>query len=429
MLKVEIDESTICNLLTELLELSCSEHVRNIGSFAKLDSATNVISGLTVGVRTSARLRKAILFSLSTNGLSKPLHYFLSSNSLMSQTEISHDGLAPCPCSSLQKNIDLRLGLCTLILKTALCASQDEISLDYSVSIALLDTKMDASRASAIKCNYYSPAPMLSKLAPISCFQPKDSPSIKLANHSWKENLFDEMSMITKFQHESVIKMVRNITKDLEDRCNITELPFREEQERSRELDQKLKSAESKLAELEIQMKERNLILNEIKLEKVEMLEQTETAEMRFQSLSNTYEALQRKVDCIEKATFEAARAAKETAKQKDLAHMAILTGKDELYEEQALKVIDLEARVTILTEESLEMRSRRSTDEERINYLEKSLEEKEEEFKKTEQSESLKQIEIDRFIDLEAKEMIEKQGLIMKVLIGISGTLESSYS
>ena len=416
MLKVEADESTICNLLTELLERACLEHARSIESLAELDSATNVISGLAVGVRTSARLRQAILFSLSTNGLSKPLHCFLSSILPTSPIQISHDGSAPCPCSSLQKILDLRQGICTLILKTALYASQDEINLDFSVSTALLDAKMNASRVAALKCSYYSPKPMPLKLASTPCHHPGGSSSIKLANHGWKETLFDEMSMITKFQHESIIKMMMNVTKDLEDRCNITELPFREEQEKSNELERQLKNAESKLAELNLQLEERSLVLSKMKSEKAAMLAQTETAEERFRSLTITCETLRTKVNCVEKEAIEAARVASETAKRNDLAHMAIVTGKDELHEEQVLKVMNLEARVTSLTEELLQMRSRRSTNEERVNFLEESLKMKDEELTKAEQSESAKQIEIERFIGLEAKAMIEKQGLIMKV-------------
>lgn len=399
-----------------LLELACSALAPCIESLARLRYAMNLIAGLTIGVRTSARLRQAILCSLSANDLSKPLKDFLSTNSYMSSISISHDESVLCACSCSERMFDLRQEICTLILKTALCASQDEISLDSSVSIALLNFKMNPSRATPTKPFYHGSKPESLTLASTSCFPSESSLRMDLTNHGWKETLLKEMSSSMKSQHESIINAVRNVTQDLEDRCNTAEIPFREEQERSSELGKKLKSTESHLAELDSQIEAKNSALDEIKLEKAKILEQTESLQKRFRNLSATHEVLQRDFDGIEKQLIEATRAADETAKQNELAKMAIVAGKDELYEEQVLKVMGLETTVNNLTEELSETQSRKFITEEMAKSLEELLDKKNEEFRKVKLSEDSKQTEIERFIDLNAKVDVEKQELVMKV-------------
>lgn len=402
----------------ELFELACTELVLDTKSFAKLKNAIAVVSGLALGVQTSANLRQAILFSLSTNSLSKSLHHFLSKDLFTSLAHISHNGSRPCPCSFSKMCFNLRQAIRSLVLKTALHASHEEISLDFSVSDALLNThEIDISKFAAMKCDFYSLKPMPLQLASVPPLTSEGLPLVNLLSREWKDILFNEMSVAMKNQHDSVLKIVRDVTQDLEDRCNNAELPFRNEQEKSKELGQKVSSLETELEFLRSQMEEKNIHFDQTHQENVKLSDQVEIAARRFQDLSSTYEALQRKFGLVEQEALESARIADENLKQNDLAHIAILTGKDELYEKQTLRVSDLEARIANLAEKIQEMQLQQSTAEEKLSCLQELIHTRDEELEGARQSEASKQKEIDRFNDLQENWVVEKQKLVTQVL------------
>lgn len=333
----------------------------------------------------------------------------------------THHGSFPCPYSFFRARLDLCKNICALFLRASQHALGDEINLDPSVSTALFDIYSDRLQAVHAKCSYYTstPTPLSKNL--VYLFDTRRSPSINLTSRSWRDKLLDEMSKTTEHQHELAVKALGDVCHDLEIRCEVAERPFLEAQTRSHDLDEKLKRAGMKHAELKSQAEDQTLMMNELKTENDHLVEQIKSAEQRYQTLLDSYGTLQAEIDQSTVKTAEAINIAHESAEQKELAHLAIITGKDEVFEAQSFKLADAEAHVASLSDEAVQMRLKISTNNEEIRCLQESLDEKERGSEKDKRTLASLLIEIEHRINHEANLETENRDMISRVCNEIS--------
>lgn len=373
-----------------------------------------LISGLDVRIQDTAVLRQAILYSLSTNGLSELLHRFLDFKFTVPTIDL-HEQLEACPHSYYQTKSDLHQRICNLFLKTALYSSQDEVSIDALIATVLLDKQMSLSSLSR-RCKSYTSrdlAPVVTR-APLQ--EAGATPLEGIGSRGWRSALYKDISKAAESQHQSIVRMVGEICQDLELRCDNSEQPLREEQSRSVNLDEKLKASETKVLELESQAHERISMLDGLEAEKTRLVEQAQVAEQRLKSLSSTHELLHQELVREQKEAADAAVAAQERITRQELAHLAIVIGKDEMYEEQKLALATLEDRIRRFADELNQMHVQEENDKEIIKSLEIMVHEKSEALELVTGLAVSRQTEIDCHVDLKANALIEKQGLSSKV-------------
>lgn len=411
---MQCDESTISAVVLEVLELACSECRFDGPSLNRLNKATYLVSNLTTEIQTSARLRQIILYSLSTNAFADPTRRFLRHAVPILTPEIPHDSSGICPILTLQANSDLSKSLCVLFTKTAMYSSQDEISLDSSVAAGLLDKHIKLLETPIVRCDSYISRPIPSVTGPDPLYISGELRTEQLSSRNWRESLLRDMSTAAQHQHNSVVNVVSEICQDLEARCHSAERPWREATARSDELEFKLRGSEAALATLETQMKERILVLNALEAENHRLVEHVDNAEQRLQELSSTNEQLSHCLDCVKRDYVESAECAREKEEQEKLVHLAIVTGKDENYEKQALKLAEAEARATSL---EVELSHNNALNESNLGRLEDSVSIINQKYEVTKALAASRETEIARHLEYQAKMVREKQDLELKVI------------
>ena len=139
-------------------------------------------------------------------------------------------------------------------------------------------------------------------------------------------------------------------------------------------------------------------------------------AEQRLENLSGTHELLQRELVRQQKEAADAAETAQERTNRQELAHLAIIVGKDEMYEERSLTVAKLEDRTRRLADELEKLRVQEEDDKDRIKSLETTLHEKSVALETVTGLAVSRQTEIDCLVDLKVNALIEQQGLSSRV-------------
>ena len=380
----------------------------------RVENAILIISGLVIRIEDSAALRQAILYSLSTNELSELLHRFLSRKHSLSTTA-PHENVESCPHSYHQLMLDLQRKICNLLLKTALHASQDEVGVDTSTATALLDKQAQVS-SFPTQCNFYKPQRLASAPTHVSCQEARITSSEVLSSRGWRDAMRENMSRVTDYQHQSIVRMVEDICQDLEFRCEDFERPLRDEQLRSRDLEEKLEASKSIITELECQAQGRILVLDGLGSERTRLVEQVRVAGQQVEGLFSIRELLQQEIDQTKKEARYAADAAQEEIKQQQLAHLAIITGKDEMYEERTSTLVELERRTKQLADELMQMHVQEEDAKDRISTLETSCCEKSKAVETAMQLAASRLTEIDHLADIEANSVTERNLLNSEV-------------
>lgn len=415
-IKTQCEESTISAILLEVLELASAPLSLEGPSLNKLNKATYLVGSLTAEAQTSARLREAILYSLSTNAFAEPIQQFLRLPVPVMPPGLSHDSSINCPLLTLEAKSNLSKSLCVLIMKTAMYTSQDEISLDSSVATALLDKHIKLLEINIIRCDSYLSRSVQSATRHVALFAPRALPSLELSSRDWRDSLLKDLSIAAQHQHQSIVKIVSGICQDLEARCNNAEQPLREAQKRSDELELNLRKSDATLAMLENENRTKHTALTALEAENYQLVEQADTAERRSQVLSTNCEQLTHRLECMKRDALEAADIAREKEEEMKLAHLAIMTGKDEIYEKQSFKLAEAEARAIGLGDE---LALKNATSEGVLSQLEDSMHAMNKmntELETTKLLAASREMEVTRLIEYEAKVAVEKQELELKV-------------
>lgn len=428
--KGQLSEPIISIVMNDLLELACAEVIPTSESLVRLENATVLTSSLGAQIQGSPSLRQAVFYSIYTDQISKLLDRFISLEVPISCANM-HEQVDSCPHSYRQTKLNLHRGICDLFLKTALAEIRGEVRIDALVTTALLDKQMSLLNISR-SCDFYG-----SKSLALDIPVKSNEASQLSGSHDWRSMLRESMLRANESQFESIVRTVGEVCQDLECRCENIERPLRDEQTRSNGLILKLNASEEALKAFESQAQERLLAIGGLESEKLMLIAQVQVAEQREQSLSNSYEILQQDFEVTKKEAADAAEAAEEAAKHQELAHLASLTGKDEMYDEQNSIINELEERINILAGDLSQMKVHENEANSRIAVLQDEAHEQSDALKEAkknvkclqldlhEKGEALetltqlaasRQTEIGRLVDQQSTLMVEKHDLACKV-------------
>lgn len=410
--------------------MACSEVIPSSESLVRLENATVLTSSLGAQIQGSPSLRQAVLYSLYTDQISKLLDRFISLEAPVSCANM-HEQVDSCPHSYRQTKLNLHRGICDLFLKTAIAEIPGEVRIDALVTTALLDKQMSLLNTPR-SCDFYG-SKSLALDIPIN----SNETSELAGSHDWRSMLRVSMLRANESQFESIVRTVGEVCQDLERRCENVERPLRDEQTRSNDLNLKLTASEEALKVYESQAQERLLAIGGLESEKLILIAQVQVAEQREQSLSHSYEILQQNFEAAKKEAADAAEAAEEAVKHQELAHLASLTGKDEMFDEQTSIIKELEERINILAADLSQMKAHDDESNSRIAVLQDEAHEQSDALKEAknnircleldvyEKGEALetltqlaasRQTEIDRLVDQESTLSVEKYDLACKV-------------
>lgn len=372
-----LDDASICELLESLLVLACDKRHPSRESLTKIDQTLRLISVFTEKIPTSSRLLKAVLQSISSKVVLDMLRQYVSQvqEPLRLGFVHGHSTIDVCPLTYREAQARLHQSLAIMFLESALHASQCGGQFDSSIMTLLLEKQYIhyPAQPASMECTQRRPTTLI--MPKISLFEAVSTPRVDSVSLNWRDDLIREMSRDVDCRYEGVIRMFGEICRDLELRCNETERPLREEQSKTRDLQARVESSERDKAELECQAQNHHSTFSALETERGCLANQVEATERRLKELSTSLDNIHQDFDYAKIEAERAAQAAIESARQQDLAYLATMTGKDEMFEEQSLKLASAENQVKILEHELNRMRGLEANKAEQINISETHIE------------------------------------------------------
>lgn len=379
-IQILLEDSSISEIIGSLLVFACDEWHLSRESLTKINNALRLISVFTEMIPTSAKLVKVVLQSISSNLVSDMLRQYSSQLSQMQgATHLGfahgHNTIDVCPLSYHKFQARLHDSLAVMILESALYASQCEGHFDASVMKLLLErtSLQSPPQLASVECTQRRRINLMTPK--ISLFEAVSTPPVDSVSLNWRDGLIREMSRDVNCRYEGVIRMVGEVCRDLELRCNETESPLREEQSKSRDLEARLEDLERNKAEMEIQAQNHQSAFSALETERDRLANHVEATERQLEELGTSLDNIHQEFDHAKIEGENAAQAAIESARQQDLAYLATMTGKDQMLEEQILKLASTEDRVKTLDHEINHMRELEANHAERLRNSEKHVE------------------------------------------------------
>ncbi|KAL8792588.1 MAG: hypothetical protein Q9195_004811 [Heterodermia aff. obscurata] len=342
-----MDEPSLAITMLHMIQLTKPEGIPSVQALLDVNMATAQAIELAKLSAASQDLRRKILYLLSTSEFLSPLRSFTAYVKLpcfsYGGNEDHMHGVCSARYAAAQQELQQKISF--LILQTALHASIEEKPLEPWLATALLE-----------KQTMLAPHHMACKLAQAgnnarrpSLFETGSTPEESPAAGAWQDRLKNNLLRDAEYQQESVIKIVNEVCRDLEARCDDAERPYREELARSQMIQLKLKALEDQVADQQNQNVYHVQTINELETQKFQFEGRANTAEKHVQDISTEADGLRKAIADTKSEASQTQSAMAEAARQQDLFYMATMTSKDRELEGRDIKINELEARAVDL--------------------------------------------------------------------------------
>ena len=243
------------------------------------------------------------------------------------------DATEICPIAFAEAQRQLAFSICSFLLEVLLHAAADRSPPDMGVSIRLLRKQQALALFTGSKHEPvpHEPTPSAQRLSLLK--QVSTSNDANITTIHWRERLAAELFRESTQKNEAIIRHFEGICRDLDERCQHAEAPWREEQSRTAALTVQLDQAQSVIAQLQSEAVDQGTRLDDVEAERQRLDELTSdlTAQMR----SSDEEERQAKERLEEALGGLEARlvSATDNSRTRDLEHVALLALKDEMAE------------------------------------------------------------------------------------------------
>ena len=313
-------------------------------SVPDLDIAIDIACELTVKITESQDLRQKVLHLISTDDFASPLRDLVASDQHEDSARHHVNGICYARFAALLHT--LRKRLYCLILHTRLQTSASEENLDPALGRAILEKHIDPEPKLQV-CTLL-PRP---ESKGISIFETHGTPQER-ASQAWRERLTDILSRDAQHQHQSIVRIIDDVCRDLEARCSDAERPYREEQAKTISLELQVQSLQKGLAESNTKHKRLMHDVNDLKDENSRLREEVNNAQLRMENDLEEIEDWKQACEKQKLAATHTKNALSEAARKQDLVYMETLTANQEELERRNKKINDLESQAYSLNEQ-----------------------------------------------------------------------------
>ena len=344
-----MDEPSLALTMLRMMHLTGPDGIPSGQALLDIEMATAQAIELAKLSAASQDFRRKILYLLSTTEFLSPLRNFTACVPLpcFSYSGDEHHTHGVCPARYVESQQELQRTISLFLLQTALHASIKETSLEPWLATALLE-KQTRLPPRNVTCKLAQGGDNVQRP---SLFETGSTPEYSPVAHAWRDRLKNNLLRDAGYQQESVIKIVNEVCRDLESRCDDAERPYREEQARSQNLELKLKVSEDQVAHQQNQNKNCVQTINQLETQKFHFEGRANMAEKRVQDISTEVAGLRKAISDMKLEASQTKSAMAEAARQQDLFYMATMTAKDRELGRRDIKVNELEARATDLGE------------------------------------------------------------------------------
>ena len=345
-----MDEPSLASAMLRMMHLTRPEGTPSGQALLDVDMATAQSIELAKLSAASKEFRRKILYLLSTSEFLTPLRIFTACipPPYFSYSGNEHHVHGVCPARYVASQQELQQKFSVLLLQTALHASIEEKRLEPWLATALLEKQTKLS-SNYTACKLAQAGDNLQKP---SLFETESTPEESPAAHAWRDRLKNNLLRDAGHQQESVIRIVNEVCRDLEARCDDAERPYREEHAKSQDLELKMSALEDQMAHQQHQKEDYVRTINELETQNFQFEGRAHMAEKRIQGISAEIDGLRKANSDAKMEASHTKSAMAEAARQQDLFYMATITGKNRELEKRGVKVNELEAKATNLREE-----------------------------------------------------------------------------
>ena len=326
-------ESFIKAQLQEALRVAVTPTTNPLSGIRELKNMINYVKALLILVDASPDLRRIILVSISSNELRDLLASFLASAPVLVSKSASLDHDQGCPCILGNIQCKLHSDISTLLLKTALLSQPTEMSIETSCVTALLEKHATMSGLLST-CGTFS-ASNRPVIPTLSLLEIQNTPLTLHDVGTWRIWLKDELDCDVARRHETVIRTLGAVCRDLERRCHAVEEPLRTEQAKVSKLQSQFGQVKASNISLEGEVQDAKSIIDGMGQERAEILDQLQSSEQNCRTLSNNLQRLEEELHAARREASRSEEVAKERLGLLELEQLALKNGKDEIIEEQ----------------------------------------------------------------------------------------------
>lgn len=217
-------------------------------------------------VEDNESCRRGILVTLHSSHNRQKLEQFFGDLEALPEIDMGHGRNGFCVASYASSKNKLRSSLCSLLLRAALAAPQEETS-----SIRRMLPKIlrhhGISESSSSVCPICAQTRLRAPQRPTPFLEIEATPESQDASLHWKERLSAVMQTHAKYQETSLVASFINICHDLEARCESVEEPLRSERQKFAGLQKQYADLNKAYGELEGQVMDRDLRINALEAE------------------------------------------------------------------------------------------------------------------------------------------------------------------
>ena len=262
-----------------------------------------------------------------------------------------HSVQGVCPSMMIRAKGILYSKICMLLLKCGLLSTQPLNSKIQKMFFRLLEIQQGFTVLNG-QCTAFTRARRASETR-ISLLEADGTPEACSMSHNWRDTLFKQMSRDVSSRYDSIIRIVSDVCRDLELRCHEVERPLCEEQKKASALQNRLDDAQMMVEKLQEEARIHVGTRESLRAENDQLRKQLGNNERRLGDMSISLEGIKQEFDQAKTEAQRVANAAAESSREQDLAYMATLKGRDELFKQQGLDLDRARTRIETLEAEA----------------------------------------------------------------------------
>ncbi|KAI4855784.1 hypothetical protein E4T45_02767 [Aureobasidium sp. EXF-8846] len=234
--------------------------------FNSADSYILFLAQIADMVDENESCRRGILATLHSGHNRQKLEYFFADLEITPELDIGHSTNRFCIASYTTLRNKLKSSMCSLLLRAALAAPQEETS---SIRRMLPDILRHHAVVESSKsaCPICVQTRLKAPQRPTPFVEIEATPESQDASLHWKQRLGAVMQTHAKYQETSLVASFINICHDLEARCESVEEPLRLERQKFTGLEKRYAELNKAYGELEGQVMDRDLRINALEAE------------------------------------------------------------------------------------------------------------------------------------------------------------------
>ncbi|KAF2757359.1 hypothetical protein EJ05DRAFT_476630 [Pseudovirgaria hyperparasitica] len=331
-----LDDISITALMSSLLVTSTkpsnSVHLLRARSIAKV---------IADSLPHSSAFSDSIVSTLGSGKVHKELREFL---------EVLPDTGSSIPeavshCSSAMNNLQrsTAISVSTMLLRGRLYHFKDNADARSSVWSELLRMQHRLENIH-FPCTHAKMAQQSQKS--LLCIIEQECTQLNLEDEDWRSKIARELELHNSSQQKNMLQTIAQICRDLEQRCELSEQPLRNEQAHSKELADKCNALEFRLKELSTEVNDKTFVVSglESELQDVEAVVRDLASENN--TLSGTIEAIQNELKKAEAGHTNLLTA--QEALDAEVTDLRVtVSSKADLVQEQRTEIVNLKEKIS----------------------------------------------------------------------------------